>query len=218
LIDATNRLRNLLGHYRYVSYQMRLWALQAKLARLRRSDEERFLNNIIQKHHLQRPWLTLDLGCGSYPRNPFGAELVLGCDIRSDLDSRVKSCNLATDPIPEEDESVNFITAYDFIEHIPRILLADTTIFPFIRLMSEIHRVLKPSGLFFARTPYYPTSEVFQDPTHINYITNNTFPYYFCWHPYGGPWARMYGFQGQFALIRQRRMGASLFTLLEKMP
>lgn len=197
---------------------MRLWSIHAKLNSLSRSDEQRFLDNVVTRHNLPRPWLTLDLGCGSYPRNPFGADLVQGCDIRADLDTNVKACNLATDPIPEESESINFITAYDFIEHIPRILMANTTRFPFIELMCEIYRVLKPSGLFFARTPFYPKSEAFQDPTHVNYITDDTFPLYFCWHPYGGPWGRIYGFNGKFALIKQRRMGSSLFTLLEKIP
>jgi|688.fasta_scaffold43082_3 SAM-dependent methyltransferase len=146
---------------------------------------------------------SLDLGCGDRPRNPFGAEEFLGLDVREDLASNILCANLATQPIPCEGNRFDFCTAFDVIEHIPRVLPCDSGIrFPFIDLMNEIHRVLKPGGLFLHQTPAYPHKQAFQDPTHVNIITEDTFPYYFC-EP--NLYARKigYGFTGSFELVRQ---------------
>lgn len=148
---------------------------------------------------------SLDLGCGERPRNPFGAEEFFGLDIRDDLGHNILCANLATEPIPSESNSFDFCTAFDVIEHIPRILACDggtCTRFPFIELMNEIHRVLKPGGLFLHQTPAFPCKQAFQDPTHVNIITEDTFPYYFC-EPnlYAGKIG--YGFTGSFELVHQ---------------
>lgn len=146
---------------------------------------------------------SLDLGCGERPRNPFGAEECFGLDIRDDLGSNILCANLAIQPIPIENNSFDFCTAFDVIEHIPRILPCNGgTRFPFVELMNEIHRVLKPGGLFMHQTPAFPFKQAFQDPTHVNIITEDTFPYYFC-EP--NVYARKigYGFTGSFDLIHQ---------------
>jgi len=128
----------------------------------------------------------------------------------------IRGCDLAIDPIPHETGTLNFITAHNFIEHIPRILATNTTRFPFVELMSEIDRALCSGGLFYSRTPAYPSAESFQDPTHVNIITESTFPTYFCTHSHGGPSSRIYGFTGRFQLVSQRRDGPYLLTLLQK--
>ena len=68
--------------------------------------------------------------------------------------------------------------------------------------MNEIYRVLKPGGLFYASTPAFPSPEAFQDPTHVNIITDGTHEY-FCG---GNPDARIYGFTGQFVAIEAERI------------
>lgn len=84
--------------------------------------------------------------------------------------------------------------------------------FPFISLMSEVCRVLKPGGMFFSPTPAFPSPLAFQDPTHVNVITEETLPKYF-----SGPlWASGYGFEGQFDLVKQVWNGGHLLTLLAK--
>ena len=95
------------------------------------------------------------------------------------------------------------MSAYDFLEHIPRIVSLNVngknkTRYAFIELMNEIYRTLKHKGKFYALTPYYPNSQAFQDPTHVNFITNLTHTY-FC-EP--NLMASMYGFKGKFKLIR----------------
>lgn len=146
----------------------------------------------------------LDLGCGQIPRNPYQRKELAGIDIRpatdaSGFDYRV--ANLTMHPIPFADDMFGSVSAYDFIEHVPRILAtADgtRTRFPFVELMQEAWRVLAPGGMFYALTPAYPNAEAFVDPTHVNIITERTH-LYFCG---SNPLAHMYGFEGRFNVLR----------------
>jgi len=146
----------------------------------------------------------LDLGCGKFPRNPYGRTRRYGVDIRelpvsTSFESRV--ANLALEPIPYVNGMFGSVSAFDFIEHIPRVLAVDggrRTSFPFILLMNEIWRVLAPGGRLYAVTPAFPKPEAFVDPTHVNIITSRTHEY-FCG---ARPLARIYGFEGHFKLLR----------------
>jgi SAM-dependent methyltransferase len=153
------------------------------------------------------PDVHLDLGCGKRPRNPYGRSRLCGIDIRAladtltDPDFEFRGANLAVEPIPFESDSFGSVSAFDFIEHVPRVLATPDgrdTFFPFVRLMDEIWRVLAPGGLLYALTPAWPNPEVFVDPTHVNVITERTHEY-FCGD---SPMGRMYGFRGSFRLRR----------------
>jgi SAM-dependent methyltransferase len=163
---------------------------------------------------------SLDLGCGFHPRNPFHATHCSGVDIRAqDSGGResVFQADLAAQPIPFPDTSLDFVTAFDFLEHIPRILWLDgKTRFCFVELMSEVYRVLKPQGIFLSLTPAIPSRAAFSDPTHVNYITTNTFPVYFSSSVNGYPSAMSYGFAGSFDCLRQGWIGGHLASLLQK--
>ena len=148
----------------------------------------------------------LDLGCGMIPRNPYGRTALYGVDIRrleatSTSQFEFAAANLSFDPIPFADSQFASVSAFDFLEHIPRVLNGPepgTTVFPFVRLMNEVWRVLSPGGLFYAVTPCYPGREAFTDPTHVNIITERTH-LYFCG---ADPPGRMYGFDGHFLARR----------------
>src|SRR3984885_14617504 len=94
----------------------------------------------------------LDLGCGEIPRNPYSRSQVCGVDVRplaAQGSFEHKVANLFVEPIPYGDDSFGSVSAYDFIEHVPRLLSTPdgrSTTFPFIRLMNEIWRVLAPGG------------------------------------------------------------------------
>jgi SAM-dependent methyltransferase len=143
----------------------------------------------------------LDLGCGKFPRNPLDREELYGIDIRdlNNLGFTYKKANLITQSIPFPDNYFDSVSAFDFIEHIPRIWIKNenTTTFPFIDLMNEIHRVLKNRGVFLAITPSYPHQQAFQDPTHVNFITKRTIKYFSGKNPLG----KIYGFNGNFSLL-----------------
>jgi SAM-dependent methyltransferase len=150
------------------------------------------------------PDVHLDLGCGKFPRNPYGRARLCGVDIRGLSPTpgfEFRPANLTLEPIPYAESVFGSVSAFDFIEHVPRLLAtADgtQTFFPFIRLMNEVWRVLAPGGRFYALTPTFPNPEVFVDPTHVNVITDRTHEYFCGDNPLG----RMYGFSGHFSVCR----------------
>jgi len=156
---------------------------------------------------------TLDLGCGSKPRNPFNADELFGVDVRDDLGSHVKKADLVIEPIPYEDESFDYLTAFDFLEHIPRVVYAPARRNAFVEFMNEVYRVLKPGGLFMSLTPAYPHAVAFRDPTHVNFITDETFPMYF---DNVDRWASIYGFNGAFRIVTHEWRGPHIYAILEK--
>lgn len=151
----------------------------------------------------------LDLGCGGIPRNPYLRKQVFGVDISPPKVANTEECtivsgNLALQPIPFPDAYFDSVSAYDFLEHMPRVLSASNGTglrFPFIELMNEISRVLNPGGRFYALTPAYPSEEAFVDPTHVNILTSQSHRYFVGKLPLGS----MYGFKGQFKLLRSEK-------------
>jgi SAM-dependent methyltransferase len=156
---------------------------------------------------------TLDLGCGTKPRNPFAADTAFGIDIADVGMPNIVQSDLSQSPIPFEDSSMDYITAFDFIEHVPRVIYLPKIRFSFIELMNEIHRVLKPGGIFLAQTPIYPFSACFTDPTHVNPVTSETFSLYF---DDQRKWGAMYGFNGAFHIQRQVLFSTHLLTVMQK--
>ena len=150
-----------------------------------------------------KPGRHLDIGCGAKYRNPmdyasrYGVDLYIPKDLPVGVEFR--KANLTTEPIPFEDNYFDAVSAFDFIEHVPRVVVdgSGSTRFPFIDLMNEIWRVLKPGGVFYALTPAYPRPEAFQDPTHVNIITDRTHEYFTGKKPY----AANYGFKGGFEVV-----------------
>jgi SAM-dependent methyltransferase len=144
----------------------------------------------------------LDLGCGSAIRNPYDRNELYGCDLKEfPQDIKIEnftfvSVDLSKSKLPFPDNYFDSVSAFDFIEHIPRQSFDHNGNIrsPFIDLMNEIHRVLLPNGLFLASTPAYPRPEVFQDPTHVNFITDKSHSYFCGDEPYGA----RYGFLGKF--------------------
>jgi SAM-dependent methyltransferase len=150
----------------------------------------------------------LDLGCGAKPRNPYQRADLYGVDLgANNAESAItlKAANLSLQPIPFPSDHFASVSAYDFLEHVPRVLTTSDgrdTRFPFVELMNEIWRVLVPGGLFYAQTPAYPHAAAFQDPTHVNIITDYTHSYFV--RP--TLLASMYGFRGEFECLRMVRI------------
>lgn len=166
----------------------------------------------------------LDLGCGTIPHNPYKRKNLFGVDIRDDSKSLlakqgivVKKANLVIEKIPFEDNYFDSVSAIDFLEHIPRQISLGSTneiVYPFVDLMSEIWRVLSPGGKFLAITPAFPSPMVFADPTHVNYIAENTHEY-FCGEI---PAGRIYGFKGQFIVNVAKRSAPTNYKSMPPNP
>lgn len=156
--------------------------------------------------------LHLDLGCGARPRNPYHCDAVYAIDLMQPEGMSphlFRRANLSLEPIPFPNALFDSVSAYDFFEHVPRVLTTPDglgTRFPFVELMSEIHRVLKPGGRLYAATPGFPRNESMVDPTHVNFITDRTHRYFT--EPELG--ARVYGFKGRFETVRVKWMRTKL--------
>ena len=157
----------------------------------------------------------LDLGCGHKPKNPYEADHLYGIDVEkiSPLDIKeekiieIKNADLSLGKIPYNSNYFDSVSAYDFLEHIPRVgqKIKNRKIvsnYPFIDCMNEIYRVLKHGGKFYAVTPIYPNDSAFVDPTHVNIMTYKTYAY-FCLPSLG---AVIYGFYGKFEIIRIKKI------------
>lgn len=149
----------------------------------------------------------LDLGSGARPSNPFKCKTLIASDVNpSALDngdlnfSFVRITDISS--IPLKDNSVDTVSAFDLLEHIPRSWPSNSGEYrnPFIEIMNEIHRVLKPGGVFLAVTPAFPSPQAFQDPTHVNIISEETISYFD-----ENAWATTlgYGYTGRFKQVHQ---------------
>jgi SAM-dependent methyltransferase len=150
----------------------------------------------------------LDMGCGNNPRNPFDAGILLGADIMPNqlISTNVNFTyiNVGLDGrLSLRNNSVDSISGYDFIEHLPRGATIENNFF--IKFMNEAYRILKLGGILLLVTPAYPSPAAFQDPTHVNFITKDTVNYFAGANPY----AKLlgYGFEGYFRLIHQSWVG-----------
>lgn len=78
--------------------------------------------NSIKLRHFD---LSIDFGCGAVPRNPLSARLVVGVDLSQNPPFEVsngldyRQIN-AGEKLPFPDNSVDVITSFDVLEHLPR--------------------------------------------------------------------------------------------------
>jgi SAM-dependent methyltransferase len=155
----------------------------------------------------------LDIGCGLKPKNPFNAQEVYGIDVRDDADANIVKADLVVENIPFPDDAFDFVTAHDFLEHVPRLIYVPTRRNAFVEVMNEVYRVLKPGGQFLSVTPAFPHAAAFSDPTHVNIITEDTFR---CYFDDKNNWGVIYGFKGKFEILSQEWRGPHLVTLMRK--
>ena len=133
------------------------------------------LGKLFQSHKINKSTVALDIGSGPAPKNPFGAQFIYGADLRGDPSNSILKVDLSVDKLPFKDDMFDYVTAHDVLEHIIRVTIDNgQTNFPLISLMNEVFRVLKPGGIFFNIQPCFPFKESFQDPTHVNIMSEDT--------------------------------------------
>lgn len=124
------------------------------------------MNDIVTKH--------LDFGSGLNPRNPFQKTEVYTVDFFG-TESHHHRIMRADFSIPYEDNFFDSVSAYDVLEHLSR----DGSPSVFVRCMNEMYRVLKSGGEAIFVFPLSHRREFYDDPTHVNPLTLNTF-HFFC--------------------------------------
>jgi len=122
--------------------------------------------------------IRLDLGCGEHKQGPdwvgMDIQALPGVDIVHDfLDV----------PWPLPDESVLTAVASHVLEHIPKtqvIYRNDKleTINPFIMVMDELWRIMKPDGKLAVIVPHGSSPGYIQDPTHTTPLNEITWLYF----------------------------------------
>jgi SAM-dependent methyltransferase len=181
--------------------------------------------------------ISVDLGSGPSPRNNFNASEAIGMDTFDQDQPRVIKHDLESGTLPFETASIDYILAFDCLEHISRqatrlvvereynseldfhyvVDVKQERYNPFLDMMSSIWRVLKPGGQFYAMTPVHPhVNEVFRDPTHVNPFTPDMVNY-FVSNVNGSMLGltQHYGFAGEFKLLKQKFEGAHVHWHLE---
>ncbi|PHJ56829.1 hypothetical protein VF14_22655 [Nostoc linckia z18] len=129
--------------------------------------------------------ICVDLGCGTHKEEGFiGVDVIAGhqVDVIADLNGN----------FPFPDNSVDFIKAHDFIEHLPDR----------IHTMNEIWRICKPDAIIDISVPSTDGRGAFQDPTHVSFWNINSFMYYCKEFPlYLAGCQSHYGFKGEFSIV-----------------
>lgn len=108
----------------------------------------------------------IDLGCGDHKMPGY-----LGVDMR-DLPGVDVVQDLEEFPWVLPDGCAMHVMASHLVEHI------NPAKGGFIKFMDEVWRVLIPNGTFIISAPYAGSPGYWQDPTHINGVTERTFAYF----------------------------------------
>lgn len=115
-----------------------------------------------QVRALPDEWKKVNLGCNQQTLGNgwinVDIEAFEGVDVTCDLEQSW----------PWEDDSVDYIRAFDIVEH-----LHDS-----IHTMNEAWRVLRHGGVFEMMVPSTDGRGAFQDPTHVSFWNQNSFMYY----------------------------------------
>jgi SAM-dependent methyltransferase len=95
---------------------------------------------------------------------------------------------------PWDDDSVDYVRASHIIEHLPDKIFT----------MNELWRVLKPGGRSHISVPTTEGAGAWQDPTHVSFWNRRSFLYFEDGGTYHAAYAKSYGIQARFSVLRER--------------
>jgi glycosyltransferase involved in cell wall biosynthesis len=131
--------------------------------------------------------MKLNLGCCDAPVPGFvNVDVVAGKGVDQVVDLRAQW--------PWEENSIEYIRAWDIIEHLPDK----------IQTMNEMYRVLVPGGSAEIAIPTTDGPGAFQDPTHVSFWNRRSFLYYEAGNPYRERFAQHYGIRAKFRGVWER--------------
>lgn len=106
--------------------------------------------------------LKLNLGCGEIYLPGY-----VNCDVLPHVRAD-KHFDLNVFPYPFEDDSADLIWMDNVLEHLDDL----------IRVMGELHRILRTGGRLKILVPYAKSDWALQDPTHKHFFTEQTMNYF----------------------------------------
>jgi hypothetical protein len=71
------------------------------------------LKKLFLEHSNKGETMSLDIGSGPVPKNPFGAKAVHGVDFRENKENKVLYADFSVGQLPFSDQSYDFATAFD---------------------------------------------------------------------------------------------------------
>lgn len=132
----------------------------------RKEKKDKYSPEIFEILKKNEQGIKLDIGCGEAKQQGFvGMDYrkLSGVDIEQDLEKF---------PWPLPDECASLAMASHVVEHInPHGGV-------FIAFLNEVWRVLKPDGEFLIAAPYATSAGMFRDPTHCNFVNEETWSYF----------------------------------------
>ena len=105
--------------------------------------------------------VVIDIGCGAHKQHG-----TIGIDRR-----KVQGVNLVCDferGLPLKDSSIGEAYSIHSIEHMLDV----------ITFMEELYRVCTHGARVYVKTPYYASRKAFIDPTHVRFMTEESFEYF----------------------------------------
>lgn len=105
----------------------------------------------------------LELGCGQIKRCPTAVTLDINPDSLADV---VHDLNAF--PYPFADNEFDIVIAEHVLEHLDDL----------IRVVEEMHRILKPGGRLYVEVPHFSSNDHFTDPTHRHAFGVRSFDYF----------------------------------------
>ena len=123
----------------------------------------------------------LDIGCGASKLPGYiGMDIypAPGVEIIHSFDSI---------PYPFENDSFDEVKMYNALEHVQN----------FFGTVLEVHRLLKPGGMFRVLCPHFSGSDAYRDPTHRTFFAYTTFNAFTAEPGYGSDYS------GKFKIVRR---------------
>lgn len=106
--------------------------------------------------------IKLDIACGNSKQDGFR-----GVDISPDVQADDVH-DLTVFPWPYQDNSVEEAFCSHYVEHTPDL----------ISFMNELYRIMAPDAQVRIVHPHSRSDRAFQDPTHLRFIPESTWPYF----------------------------------------
>src|SRR5690349_2726046 len=94
---------------------------------------------------------------------------------------------------PWPDGSVEYVRAWDIIEHLPDKIFT----------MNELWRVMRPGATAEVAVPTTEGPGAWQDPTHVSFWNRRSFMYYEAGNPYRERFAHYYGIQAKYRIVHE---------------